>query len=197
MDKWIYNVVMNNISKGKIAKNEAEIYEYGYTLMIEKMIIFVICAIIALLLKAVWEVFALCITFIALRIYSGGYHAKSRLGCMILSSLILVLGVYLGRLFSLFFNIQTFIIIEAICGLFLIGLAPVDVAQHKLSSSEQRFCKRVVLVVFTIEALLGGTIFYYGEIEYAVIIVFSNCINVCSLVSEQLYKHIKSDKLGI
>ena len=36
MDKWIYNVVMNNISKGKIAKNEAEIYEYGYTLMIEK-----------------------------------------------------------------------------------------------------------------------------------------------------------------
>lgn len=36
MDKWIHNVVVNNISKGKIAENEAEVYEYGYTLMMKR-----------------------------------------------------------------------------------------------------------------------------------------------------------------
>lgn len=197
MDKWIHNAVANNIRKGKISENEAEIYEYGYTLMVEKIIIFVISAVIALILDAVWEVIALCITFIPLRVYSGGYHAKSRWGCMVLSGLVLVLGVYLERLVSIFFETQMFIVIEIICGLFLINLAPVDVDQRNLSSSEQRFCKKVVLAVFTIEALLGGIIFYYGEIDYAVIIVLANCLNVCSLVGERLNKLIKADKLRI
>ncbi len=40
MDKWIHNVVAENIRKGKIAENEIEIYEYGYTMILEKMIIF-------------------------------------------------------------------------------------------------------------------------------------------------------------
>lgn len=48
MDKWVHNVVADNIKRGKIDENEAEIYEYGYTLMLEKIIIFVICVVIAL-----------------------------------------------------------------------------------------------------------------------------------------------------
>lgn len=57
MDKWIHSVVVDGIKKGKITENEAEIYEFGYTLMIEKLYIFLISVVIAIVLDAVWEVF--------------------------------------------------------------------------------------------------------------------------------------------
>ena len=100
MDKWIHNVVAENIRKGKIAENEIEIYEYGYTMILEKMIIFFISIVIAFALNAIWEVIALCVTFIPLRIYSGGYHAKSRYWCMVLSGLMLIIGIIVVRSFQ-------------------------------------------------------------------------------------------------
>ncbi len=53
MDRWIQNIVANNIRKGKIAESDAEIYKYGYTLMFEKILMVVIGVVIALLLDAV------------------------------------------------------------------------------------------------------------------------------------------------
>ena len=49
MERWIQNTVSRQIEKGKIPESEAEIYEYGYRLMIEKVGAF-------LLVKGKWSI---------------------------------------------------------------------------------------------------------------------------------------------
>lgn len=191
MDKWIHNVVACGIKKGKIAQNEAEIYEYGYTLMIEKLCIFAICVVIALVLDAVWEVLALCITFIPLRVYSGGYHAKSRWGCMVMSGLFVVFGVLGGRIIRNFINIGSFIFTEIFSVIILIRHAPVDVRQREISQTEQDFFKKVSVSIFGIEMIIAVLFFLCRRNIGASVITISNLINACSLEIEFLLNNRK------
>ncbi len=182
MDKWIHNVVVNNIRKGNIAEKEAEIYEYGYTLMFEKMIIFVVCVFIALILDAVWEVLALCITFIPLRVYSGGYHAKSRWGCMVISGLFLIIGVLGARFIGNFINLESFIVVEIVCILVLSRYAPADIEEKRITESEKSYFRRRVMIVVGSELLLGILFFFFQKYPYAVIIMVSNFLGTCSVI---------------
>lgn len=55
MDKLIHKLVEVNISKGKISNEEAEIFTYGYRLLVEKILIFLISIFVAALCDAFFE----------------------------------------------------------------------------------------------------------------------------------------------
>lgn len=177
MDKWIHNAVANNIRKGKISENEAEIYEYGYTLMVEKIIIFVISAVIALILDAIWEVIALCIAFIPLRVYSGGYHAKSRWGCMVLSGMFVALGS-VG--IKLQIDISTYLLIEIVCIGVISKFAPVGTDQKQISDGEECCYRKRVIVIAGFELLLGLICFHF---KVSIIIASINLSAICNMFS--------------
>ena len=189
MDKWIHSVVVDGIKKGKITENEAEIYEFGYTLMIEKLYIFLISVVIAIVLDAVWEVFTLCIAFIPLRVYSGGYHAKSRWGCMMLSGAFLIFGVIIARRIKAILNVCGFIIVELVCGIILIKYAPVDVKQRKLSDSEQCYFKKISTIIAAIETLIGILFFCCQKDMVTSIIAISSIFNSCAMCGKFLFRH--------
>ncbi len=188
MNKWVHNVVADNIKRGKIDENEAEIYEYGYTLMLEKIIIFVICVVIALSLDAAWEVTALCITFIPLRVYSGGYHARSRWGCMMLSGAFVICGVLIVKMVQTFFNVWYYMVIELVCGILLVKRAPVGIEQRKLSDNEQSCYKKIVITIAGIEMLIGLVLFRYQNSIGPTIIAISSIFNSCAVYGESLLK---------
>lgn len=184
MDKWIYNVVVNNIGKGKIAESDAEIYEYGYTLMIEKLIIFVVSVVIALILDAIWEVLALCITFIPLRIYSGGYHAKSRWWCMVLSGTFLMLGVVGVSVLPQLVNAIAYLFVEVVCIFFTIRFAPIGTKQRQITVSEKSYYKTRLIVVVCFELLIGLVCVYLGMCTMAMSIIISNICNMLSVLGQ-------------
>lgn len=184
MDKWIHNVVVNNIGKGKIAESEAEIYEYGYTLMIEKIIIFIISAVIALILDAIWEVLALCITFIPLRAYSGGYHAKSRWGCMVLSGMFLMLGSVGVSVLSQLINVLAYLFVEVVCIFFTIRFAPVGTKQRQITVSEKSHYKIRLIVVVYLELLIGLVCIYLDISTMVMSMILSNICNMLSILGQ-------------
>lgn len=184
MDKWIHNVVANNVGKGKIAENEAEIYEYGYILLVEKIIIFVVSVVIALLLDAVWEVLALCITFIPLRVYSGGYHAKSRCACVVMSGMFVVLGSTGIKLLYQKINVLTYLLIEIGCICVISRYAPAATEQKPITTSEGCSYKKKVIVIAGVELLLGLLCFYFGVFTMITSIVLSNICNVLSVLGQ-------------
>ncbi len=186
IDKWVHSVVADSIKKGKIAENEAEIYEFGYTLLIEKLYIFLISVVIAIALDAVWEVLTLCITFIPLRVYSGGYHAKSRWACAILSGAFLISGVMIAREINAILNVSGFIIIELICGIILIKYAPVNVKQRKISDSEQCYFKKMSIIIAVIETLIGILFFCCQKDMVMSIIAITSILNSFSMCGEFL-----------
>ena len=55
MDKLIHKLVEVNISKGKISNEEGEIFTYGYRLLVEKILIFLISIFVAALCDAFFE----------------------------------------------------------------------------------------------------------------------------------------------
>lgn len=184
MDKWIHNVVTNNIRKGKIAESDSEIYEYGYTLMIEKIIIFAISVVIALFLDAIWEVFALCITFIPLRVYSGGYHAKSRWRCIVMSGLFVTFGSIGIKLLSQQMDILTFLVIEIVCICAISRFAPVGTFLKQIAVSEEHYYKKKVIMISGFELLIGLLCFHFGVSTMIISIVLSNICNLVSVLGQ-------------
>lgn len=189
MDKWIYNAVANNIRKGKIAESEAEIYEYGYTLMVEKMIIFTISVVIALLLDAIWEVLALCTTFIPLRVYSGGYHARSRWGCIVLSGTFVALGIVGIRVLSQFISVPAYLVVEAACIFITMRFAPVAVRQKPMAVSEKNYYRKKVMFIVCAELLAGLIFIYFGFPMVMTSVLLSNVCNVFSVSGEIFLKY--------
>lgn len=195
MDKWIHNVVTNNIRKGKIAESDADIYEYGYSLMVDKIMIFVISVVIALLLDAVWEVLALCITFIPLRVYSGGYHAKGRWGCMVMSGLFVTFGSVGIKLLPQQVDILTFLIIEVVCICAISRFAPVGTLQKQITVSEEHHYKKKMIMIVGFELLIGLLCFYFGVSIMIISIVLSNICNLISVLGQiycDIFKRIIS-----
>ena len=68
MDKLIHKLVEVNISKGKISNEEAEIFTYGYRLLVEKILIFLISIFVAALCDAFFVYFVCSVTNLLWRI---------------------------------------------------------------------------------------------------------------------------------
>lgn len=193
MDKWIHNVVANNIRKGKIHENETAIYEYGYILLVEKILIFVICVVIALILDAVWEVLALCITFIPLRVYSGGYHARSRWGCMVMSGMFVTFGSIGVKLLSQQIDILTYLLIEIVCISIIGKFAPAATIQKPITASEVCYYKKRVIVIVVFELLAGLLCFHFGVFTMITSIILSNLCNVISVLGQVYCNNFKGE----
>ena len=73
---------------------------YGLTLVFEKVIVCTVLFIISFLLGKFWEGVVFTVCFLILRQTTGGFHAKSFLGCFIGSivSVVLALEVFVPLL---------------------------------------------------------------------------------------------------
>lgn len=83
----LVNKLINN---GIIRKENKQIYQYGINQMFNNLLSFISFSVIAVLLKAIPESLVFIIAYIPLRVYAGGYHARTPLRCWILSNLLLV-----------------------------------------------------------------------------------------------------------
>lgn len=184
MEKLTRRLVEFNIAKGKISSDDADLYEYGYMLLAEKIMIFIISISIAVFCNAFFEIILLCVSFIPFRIYCGGYHAKSRMSCMILSGISLVAGVYGIRIMKSVMSIELFVIGAMIFGLVIIRYAPVDVEQKKITTSEQFFFRKIVLYVLVVEIVCGIISLLMEEVIYASGIWISMLLCACSIIGE-------------
>ncbi len=79
------------ISREVINEKDAEIYVYGYEMIISGIIDFLITMIIGILLGCPLNAVIFFIMFVSIRLYSGGYHANNYVKCkLIMISLLLV-----------------------------------------------------------------------------------------------------------
>lgn len=118
---------------------------------------------------------------------------------MVLSGMFLVLGVLGARIVENYVSMRSFLIIELISALIFLRYAPVDIEEKRITSSESRYFKRRVLIVAGAELLLGILFFCFDRYSYAVIILVSNLLGICSVIGGLLsgktfmYRRIKHD----
>ena len=159
----ICNYLTNKI-KNKVAdvnEEKSEVINYGLHLLIgeiPKTFIFIVVAAILGVLK---EFFITVLVILPYRAVSGGFHLKTHLGCIVLTSLYYCGIAYISRLFIIEENIKYFLIaLIWIFGMTMCKLyAPADTENVPILRKKERKIKQILsYLIFTITLIIGGLI---------------------------------------
>lgn len=162
---WIQMKTINGIDE-----SEKEIYLFGFYQGIILLLNIVTTLVIGIILNMFVESILFLIFFIPLRIFAGGYHAKTQLRCYVMSTITTVLILYL--ILFLQENMGGIIIGVYIISVCIIWkLVPVQDKHKPLDSKEQiKYRKRVQKLIIFITCILGCLYFFGNQVISSVII---------------------------
>ena len=93
MKKLTYKFILTLINRNIIEEEDKEIYSYGFNQILFIMLNFITILIIGILFNMLFETIIFMSTYIPIRIYAGGYHARKQTKCYI-HYLIIIINLY-------------------------------------------------------------------------------------------------------
>lgn len=184
----IINTTIQFITKNLPEKNkeELECIEYGIEIFLINISKMIILFLIALLL-GILKYFLICfISINALKLFSGGVHAKKSSTCLLMSIIVFFIPIYASYLFQ--FNLTSKILIFIITFISFIKYAPADLEEKPYVNSKNRKILKILSCVMAIILFLVS-IFLTNPI-YSNIVFLSIVINSL-LITPYTYKILK------
>lgn len=178
MIKTISAKILTFILKNSdIDEKNSEIYQYGIEVTISSILnitLIILCSIITgdIILG---YVFLVC--FIALRSYSGGYHADTYFKCNVIFTLLFFIVVGFGRSLLFFFgyDLRIYGVITVLAFMPVLFFSPVQNI-HKILSVDQKIsCRKKSIAIFSLLTLIGFSL-VACENYYGVIIIITDVI---------------------
>lgn len=167
--------IMENVWKqmqhaSNIDEDDKEIYLFGFYQGLILLLNIVTTLVIGIILNMFVESILFLIFFIPLRIFAGGYHAKTQLRCYVMSTITTVLILYL--ILFLQENMGGIIIGGYIISVCIIWkLAPVQDKHKPLDEKERiKYRKRVHKLLVFITCILGCLYFFGNQVIPSVMI---------------------------
>ncbi|MDF2882005.1 MAG: accessory regulator [Clostridiaceae bacterium] len=157
----------NNI----LEEEDKEIYVYGLHLIISTVIGITLIFILGLILNRLIYSIVFLISFIPIRMYSGGYHASSYVKC----NLILIV-LYLTTMSVVVFTPSVYVIgISAIMTIatvyIILKFAPVDNEKKRLTENKKKRNKKITLFILFTFYLIGVVMYKINiQIFYTIIV---------------------------
>lgn len=155
MTEWL-------VQRQVIEDSDRELYEYATISLLTTLFPFMLTIIIGLLMKRLVESMVIIIPFMLIRKFSGGFHAKRMLTCLISSTILLTTFIYLsmyihyGAVSSIWLIVSIFV---------LIVNSPIESENYRLEAEEKHFYKLVVIgmsiAFLAVYVILG--IYGYGN----------------------------------
>lgn len=161
--------------KSNMREDEVAIYQYGYYLLFEIALNLSLGLICGILLHAVNKVFLFWIIYIPLRKYCGGWHASRDWVCTIISTIVLVMAILWCRYYiGLPHIVKTaLIILQGVCVIGDIWLAPVATTNKPITEKERRTYKLIAVILIIVYSLLSWKVKYIrGIVIFSLFIVF-------------------------
>ncbi len=178
MDRLSRKLTNYILIKGVIEESDFEIYQYGFRRFLELAINIMCSAVIAALLGMGFECILFFSFFIPLRSYSGGFHMKHYISCLVLSCLSLTGILCIVKYFSpapLFSFILYFISLVLIK-----TIGPVDHPNRSVDEEDNSFFNKhtnIILlmssVIFIFFVLLNDTRYLFLEALVFVLVSIS------------------------
>lgn len=145
-------IVKQLIISGIIQSEKKEIYQYGINQLLNNMFSIATFLMISILLKSVLEGIVFLLAYFPLRVYAGGYHARTAFRCWILSSgllLVVLLTVNYISISPIWYDLLACISIDI-----LLIMMPVEDINKPLDEKEMRVYKRRGIIVLIFEVLI-------------------------------------------
>lgn len=142
-------IVQFMLKHSVIEAEDAEIYKFGFNQLIFISINLMTTVIIGILFSMIFESVIFLVSYMVVRVYAGGYHAKTQFRCYIISSLFIVLALLGVR----YINWEGFasIIAITIAAVIIFKLSPVETKNKPLDDIERKIYttkshKRIVTI---------------------------------------------------
>lgn len=146
-----------------MGEERQELIRYGLEILILKVIFVLSVIFLGLIMGCIWECMIFLILFIPIRSMAGGYHAKTRVRCFVLSVFMVVLTMFMLRFTTENSDISLIIFVLSIIFSMVIWFrAPIEHGNKMLSDEEKNFIKRKARVNICIESIVAGLMFYLG-----------------------------------
>lgn len=159
MIKLISSKVARILCKDEKHTDNYELYEYAIYIILSSAFHMATVIVLGLVFNLLTESLVFYLSFIVIRKFAGGYHAKTPTRCYIISIITIVLMLciikwiliinYLSIYYSLFFS-------ELVCVLILCFLSPLD-TENKLLNGKERTIYKIVSCVTSIAISLFST----------------------------------------
>ena len=160
------------IKYNAIEPNDRELYEYALYSFLLSFTPLVIFLIISGVIEMFWEGVLIVFPFMVIRKFAGGFHAKHAYVCMIVSTGLLGLCLYIVVHITIGWIFHVLVIVA---GISIIIHSPIDSENRRLSESEKKqyglitgflvmsmILFYVVLVAFHFEYYAGGVVISLG-----------------------------------
>lgn len=156
MLSYLKTYIVNSWIEGKIIEEEdRELYEYGIEITIEYLFNLITTIILALITGEIISCVFMYISFMILRSYAGGVHAKTFIRCYIYSSLVILVTLILIR-----FELVDIWIYRGAALFYLIYLwitEPVESKNRKVNEREKEVFRRreklVLLIIMFVSVI--------------------------------------------
>lgn len=156
MDKLLSGIMIFIDSDNNMEQEKVEIIRYGLELLLLKVMFFLAAVIAGIMMGSVVECMYFLLLFIPLRSMGGGYHAKTRLRCFLLSMCMIIVVLQILRIISVFkFAIAVLGIFTVLFAAIVWNLSPVDTKNKRLGNQQRLLIKRKGRVLLFSEILLS------------------------------------------
>jgi Membrane protein putatively involved in post-translational modification of the autoinducing quorum-sensing peptide len=147
-------------------KEELDIYEYGFELLISSFVNIAVVFIMSLFLGKVLEAIAFFLAFIPLRMFAGGYHANTHFRCFII--LLFVYSTNVVLIYITPYNyIPHTILIFSICSLILVLLySPMEDSNKPLLMDEKVSYRKVSVNIILCQIAITTVILIINKIPH-------------------------------
>jgi accessory gene regulator B len=146
----ISNQLAYVLAKNEIIPDEQhDVYSFGIKSLIFKAISIMFCFVIGLCFNMLIETSIFLITFSMIRVYAGGYHAKTRMRCFLISMQTMIVFLFILKM-SILQNLIVYIILLASSCISIYIFAPSDTENKKLDNLEIVKYSRITLVMMLI-----------------------------------------------
>ena len=144
--------IMNNT---KLDNDNSEIIRYGLEVLFIKIIFSMCSLLIAFSLHRFIECLFFLIVFSVIRTSAGGYHARTRIQCFVMSMLMIIINIGVINLVAHYISLYYILVpLDLISVVAIWSLSPVDTENRPLDADEKIRFKRRTRVILCLELVL-------------------------------------------
>lgn len=189
-------IVDYQIKISMIKSEEKRIYQYGYIILLEYCINIVAAALIAVVFKAHWIMLAYTVSYILLRSYAGGYHAKTSLGCFCMSVCVLILAIGIIRGISDWKMVEILFATEVFMIPYVFMRIPIPIENKPMNDNEKRHFGRRTRILYLLETVVEIALLAVGWRQSALAILLAHVTILVLVIRDDICKLIegKSNK---
>ena len=164
MIKLISSKVARILCEDEKHTDNYELYEYAIYIILSSAFHMATVIVLGLVFNLLTESLVFYLSFIVIRKFAGGYHAKTPVRCYLFSFasniIILCLVKWLSSINTLFIFI--FIIIELLCVDLILLISPLDTENNPLTGQEKKMYRMLTSIITILIFIISSLCFFKG-----------------------------------